>query len=130
MQSNPFEGFLFPALSLASAEESAQPQTKLICLTTVAGDTLSGIAGLFGGTAEEIARLNGIENPDLIFPGQRLYLRVPASTPIAVCDRYVVRPGDTLSGIAARFDLDTAELAEANGLFDPDVIFPGQILSI
>lgn len=41
------------------------------------GDTLSGIAQRFLGTASrfpEIAALNGIANPNLIFPGQRLQL--------------------------------------------------------
>ena len=130
MPSNPFDDNLFPGFSFAPFVGEAEPETKFICLTTAYGDTLSGIAELFGGTAEEIARLNAIEDPDVIFPGQRLYLRVPASTPIAACDSYTVRPGDTLSGIAERFDLDTAALAEANNLFEPDVLFPGQELKI
>ena len=129
MQANPVGEVLFPAF-FTPVSERQPPETKLICLSAVYGDTLSGIAALFGGSAGEIARLSAIENPDQIFPGQRLYLRVPASTPIAACDRYTVRPGDTLSSIAQRFDLDVAELAEANGLFDPDVIFPGQTLRI
>lgn len=35
-----------------------------------AGDTLSGIASMYGTTYQELARKNGIENPNLIFPGQ------------------------------------------------------------
>jgi nucleoid-associated protein YgaU len=34
------------------------------------GDTLSGIAEQFGVNYMEIARANGIENPDLIHPGR------------------------------------------------------------
>ena len=37
-----------------------------------AGDTLSGIAAKYGTTYQEIARKNGIANPNLIFPGQVL----------------------------------------------------------
>ena len=141
MQANPSqEQILFPGLSLPTPEAlteitvqpaaPVQPETKLICLTTVYGDTLSGIAALFNTTVEDIARINGIVNPDLIFPGVRLYLRVPASTPIAACEAYTVRKGDTLSGIAQRLRLDADALAEANGLFDPNLIFPDQVLRI
>jgi LysM repeat protein len=37
------------------------------------GDTLSGIAAELGTTAEDLAAVNGIANPDLIYPGQTLY---------------------------------------------------------
>lgn len=40
-----------------------------------AGDTLSGIAAKFGTTYQKIARDNGIENPNLIYPGQRLVIK-------------------------------------------------------
>ena len=40
--------------------------------------------------------------------------------------RYVVRPGDTLSGIAARFGTSVHYLASANGIQNPDIISVGQ----
>ena len=112
-----------PGFSFADAEPAP---TRLICLTTAYGDTLSGIAALFGTTAAEIARMNGIENPDLIFPGQRLYLRVPAATPIAACESYAVKPGDTLPGIAERLGLSLQALVNAN----PQLISPGDVLNL
>ncbi|KAI5459235.1 CVNH domain-containing protein, partial [Mariannaea sp. PMI_226] len=43
--------------------------------TVQQGDTLRAIAAKFGGTSfEEIARHNGISNPDLIYPGQTLQI--------------------------------------------------------
>jgi rare lipoprotein A len=39
---------------------------------------------------------------------------------------YVVRPGDTLSGIAARFGTSVHYLASANGIEDPDFITVGE----
>jgi rare lipoprotein A len=39
---------------------------------------------------------------------------------------YVVRPGDTLSGIAAQFGTSVSHLASANGIPDPDFILVGQ----
>jgi rare lipoprotein A len=41
---------------------------------------------------------------------------------------YVVQSGDTLSGVAAELGTTVGELAAANGIADPDVIFAGQTL--
>lgn len=43
---------------------------------------------------------------------------------------YTVQPGDTLSAIAARFDVSLEELLQANGLSPEAVIYPGQALWI
>jgi len=43
---------------------------------------------------------------------------------------YVVRPGDTLSGIAARFGVSPAALAQANGIKNLNLIFVGESLTI
>jgi LysM repeat protein len=43
---------------------------------------------------------------------------------------YQVQPGDTLSGIAARFGTTVQELVELNGIADPSLIFPGQVLTL
>ena len=50
----------------------------------------------------------------------------PAPTPVT----YEVKPGDTLSEIAQRFDTTVEALAEANDIEDPNVIFPGDTLRI
>lgn len=44
-------------------------------VTVQPGDTLRGIAARFGCSFEDIARHNGIQNPDMIYPGQ--VLQVP-----------------------------------------------------
>ena len=105
-------------------------ETKLICVTVAYGDTLTGIAKLFNTTVADIVRLNAIANPNRIYPGQRLYLRVAASTPVACCDTYVVRRGDTLSGIAARFGTTVARLVAINQIADEDLITIGQVLTL
>ena len=43
--------------------------------TVQKGDTLWGIAQKYGTTYQEIARLPGIDNPNLIFPGQRVRVK-------------------------------------------------------
>lgn len=44
--------------------------------------------------------------------------------------RYIVRAGDTLSSIAARFGTTVTAIMEANDLTNPDLIFVGQVLII
>ena len=113
-----------------SPPPSTGDEKKLICVTVSYGDTLSGIARLFNTTVNSIVRLNDIDNPNLIFPGQRLYLWVNASVPYACCDQYIVRRGDTLSSIAERFGLNWRRIASINEISNPDLIFPGQAIKL
>lgn len=41
---------------------------------------------------------------------------------------YIVQPGDTLSKIAVRFDIELADLTAANGITDPNQLFVGDAL--
>ena len=43
---------------------------------------------------------------------------------------YVVRPGDTLSGIAKRFGVSVGALTQANGITDPDRVYAGASLQV
>jgi LysM repeat protein len=59
-------------------------------------------------------------------------LRPTAGTVVkaAVAGTYTVERGDTLSAIAARYGTTVAALAAANHLANPNLIFPGQLLTI
>lgn len=54
----------------------------------------------------------------------------PAVPTPGVEQRYVVREGDTLFGIAARFGVSEEEILSANGITDPNRILAGQELII
>ena len=43
---------------------------------------------------------------------------------------YTVKSGDTLSGIALKHNTTVEALASTNGIKNPNVIFPGQVLKI
>ncbi|MGQ0773873.1 MAG: LysM peptidoglycan-binding domain-containing protein [Pseudonocardiales bacterium] len=44
---------------------------------------------------------------------------------------YIVQPGDTLSGIAKRFEVSLESLIKANPqIKDPDLIHPGEVIYI
>jgi lysozyme len=89
------------------------------------GDTLSGIASRYGTSTSTLASINGIGNPNWIYPGQVLKLSGGSSV-----RSYTVRSGDTLSGIAAKFGTTWQALAQKNGLANPNVIYVGQTLVI
>ncbi len=48
----------------------------------------------------------------------------------APATQYTVQPGDTLSGIASQFGVDPGALATWNGLADPNLVSPGQVLHL
>ncbi|MBI1295734.1 LysM peptidoglycan-binding domain-containing protein [bacterium] len=52
-----------------------------------------------------------------------------APHPPATCV-YVVKPGDTLAHIAAKYDISTQTLASANQISNPNLIFVGQVLKV
>jgi LysM repeat protein len=94
--------------------------------TVKTGDTLSKIAERFGTDWQTLARINGITNPDRIAPEQTI--RLPDGA--ASTGTHIVRNGETLSGIAARYGTNAATLARINGIANPDLIRPDQQLRL
>ncbi|MCS6835583.1 MAG: LysM peptidoglycan-binding domain-containing protein [Anaerolineae bacterium] len=113
------------------------------------GDTLSQIAERFGTTVQAIQRANGLTNT-VIFPDSTLLIpfnlgvggpvvTVPTPTPLPLFpfangtirgNRYTVAQGDTLFGIANRFNVDAWSIARANRILNLNHIFSDQILVI
>lgn len=60
--------------SIEENEEREEQDYSLVIYVVKKGDTLWNIAKEFGSTVDGIARVNGIENRDLIVPGQKLYI--------------------------------------------------------
>lgn len=88
------------------------------------GETLSSIAYQYGTNYQRLAALNGLTNPNLIYPGQ--ILKVNGSV---VSNIYTVQYGDNLSSIAAKLGTTYQTLAALNGLANPNLIYSGQTLS-
>jgi LysM repeat protein len=114
------------------------------------GDYLSGIAAYYGVSVYDLMWANGIYNPNIIYVGQRLVIpgcvisgkptptpdpkptATPVSTPAPtpVVKTYVVQYGDTLSAIAAYYGVDMYTLMRYNGIYNPNIIYVGQVLVI
>lgn len=94
------------------------------------GEALSTIASRYNTSVRELVALNNIRNPHRVRAGATLLLPVAGDTAPLPGDKYQVRPGDTLSGIAARAGLRTVQLAAANGLDPKQSIHPGTTLHL
>ena len=97
------------------------------------GDTLTSIAHRYHTTVARLVELNHLPgNGNLIYAGQSLKVPAPAvakPTWRTVNTTYVVRPGDSLSSIAARFHTTVYAIRVANRL-TRDTIIIGQTLII
>ncbi|MFX4038429.1 LysM peptidoglycan-binding domain-containing protein [Enterococcus faecalis] len=87
------------------------------------GETLSSIAYQYGTDYQTLAALNGLANPNLIYPGQVLKVNGSATSNV-----YTVKYGDNLSSIAAKLGTNYQTLAALNSLANPNLIYPGQNL--
>lgn len=94
------------------------------------GENLYRIGLRYGISLWSIAQANGILNVNLIQTGQVLLIPVPLPAPMPVPRIYIVRPGDTLAGIAWRFGTTVWVIARANGVWNPNLIYVGQRLLI
>lgn len=114
-----------------SAALAAPPASQGFWYTVRPGDTLSGIARQFGTTVNAIMAANNLYS-SRIFVGQVLF--IPAGGGGGGggwCSQvHVVRPGETLSGIARWYGVSTQSLAQANNITNPNHIFVGQRLCI
>lgn len=131
-----FPGQVLRILTNSTVNGSETRGTGSITYTVRRGDTLSQIAQAYGVTVAHIVEINNIQNPNLIFPGQKLRITESNSTtlnePVQQSTRYVyiVRRGDTLSQIARIYGVSVSYLAKVNNIANPNLIFPGQRIRI
>ena len=62
-----------PVSSVPEEQKPSNPSESSTLVTTYtvqSGDTLSEIAARYGTTVNELISLNGISNPNLIYPGE------------------------------------------------------------
>jgi LysM repeat protein len=108
------------------------------------GENLFRISLRYNVSMASIAAANNIANYNLIFAGQQLIIPAgggtgttptqPAPTtptaPGGSTGSYTVVSGDTLARIAQRFGTTVQAIVTANGIANPNLIFPGQVLNI
>lgn len=99
------------------------------------GDTLYSIAQRHNTTVEAIRAENNLSS-NFIYVGQTLRITpgpgagTTATPPPSPGETYTVQAGDTLTGIARRYNTTVQAIASANGLTYPYTIYVGQRLTI
>ena len=83
------------------------------------GDTLYGIAQLYKLRVDDLAKLNGIEKDDYLYPGQELII------PKENISFYITKDGDTIRTVALELKATPAELIVENELI---YLLPNQLL--
>src|SRR5919106_722832 len=128
-----------PGLLIATALTPLVATAALAADPTIVverGDTLSGIALEHRVEVAELARINGIADPNRIYAGQTLRLAEAQVAPAAAATAssgertHTVRIGENLTWIARRYGVPVAAIASANRIGDPSRIFAGQRLAI
>lgn len=105
--------------------------------TVAAGENLYRIGLKYGISWVAIANENGLANPNVLTVGQVLKLpgastpTTPTPTPSPQTETtYVVKAGDNLFRIGLQFGISWVQIAEANGLVNPNLISVGDTLKI
>ena len=134
--SNP--NLIYPGQSLRILTNSTSHgeetrQTGSITYTVQRGNTLSQIANSYGVSVSHIVEINDIKNPNLIYPGEKLRITESKGTnlnPVLQNNYYEVQRGDTLGAIARKYGVTVKYLVNLNGIRNPNLIYPGQLLKV
>jgi membrane-bound lytic murein transglycosylase D len=119
------------AVSLASYTEPGSSAAHFIYHRVKKGETISGIASQYDVEAQDLKVWNNLRSFTII-PGQKLKVAVntaPVKASTISYINYKVRPGDTLSQIAEKFNQTVSSIKAKNGLRST-VIRPGMILKL
>ncbi len=118
--------------NIPTATSSSTPTSNY---TVKSGDTLIGIANSIGASAAEVAAVNSSFNAKARLQRGQV-IKVPASKALVdnkLNDKpvsYKVQSGDTLTGVAKRYNIGISDLASANGLNTNSNLILGRSITI
>jgi LysM repeat protein len=123
---------LVAVLFAGAASPAEASSCKAVYHTVKVGQNLTQIARLYGVTVQSIVKANNLWNPNVIYTGQRLLIPVPCTPePSTGCTKiHVVKRGEYLKVIAARYGTTITVLVKLNGIKNPNLIYPGQRLKV
>lgn len=113
-----------------NSHENTTNSLKEITYKIIRGDTLWGISKRYGITIQKIVSWNNIQNPNLIYAGNTLKIYINGENYSNGAYQYTVKKGDCLWVIAKMYGTTVKKLAYDNGINNPRLIYPGQILKI
>jgi LysM repeat protein len=118
------------------ADETSAEATTPGVHTVARGENLYRIGLQYGISWVRLAQFNNITNPNRITVGQQIRIPgpsdpVPQPTPSPHTETtYIVQAGDNLFRIGRMYGISWVQIAEANGLVNPNQIYAGQELKI
>lgn len=125
-------GILLNDTSKIPENTTEDTEQKFEYITVKRGDTLSQIARQYNTSYQYLARINDIQNPNLIYVGETL--KVPVFDNNTINDTshrlYIVKRGDTLTKIAQEYDTTIEDIVELNDIANPNLIYVGEVLRI
>jgi surface antigen len=117
---SPTHGFL-----LKPEAVNASPQRRDISTYTVQpGDTVSGIAAVYGVSIDTVRWANNMSDPDSLSLGQKL--KVPPVNGVLV----KVQPGDTMDSLSTKYQAPSGSIIDFNLVRDPNHLVAGSELMI
>ncbi|MCS6870352.1 MAG: LysM peptidoglycan-binding domain-containing protein [Anaerolineae bacterium] len=135
--------------STSAAAQSATPVVSSSVHIVARGETLNMIARRYGVTLSALLAANNIPNPNRLLVGQRLIIpasdaaappivespptAVPTPAPAAPAEpmrTHVVKRGEGLARIAAKYGVSWQAIANLNNISNPNLIYAGMVLRI
>ena len=125
---------IYPGQQLTIKTNNNTSTSSSTLYTVKRGDTLSEIAMRYRTTVSTLAGINGIRNPNLIYPGQRIIISTSSVEQGGqnACGKisYKIRSGDTLSQIALTYDTTVSAIATLNNITNPNRIYAGDTILV
>lgn len=133
-------GIARPSVALATAAAITLSTPVIASADTVAprlnyqvrsGDTLAKISRTTGVPVQSIAQVNNLPADGAMRPGQRLL--IPSGSGLRTATRamtHVVKSGETVSGIAQKYDTTITQIVKLNKLANANRIYVGQKLVV
>ncbi|RTE48741.1 LysM peptidoglycan-binding domain-containing protein [Actinobaculum sp. 352] len=117
--------------NLALARHTSEPvKANAMSYRVSNADTLASIAQRTGVPEGVIASTNGLSPSSSLRSGSLLSIPAPTVRTANTATVHTVTRGETLSGIAKRYNTTVAQIVSANSLKNPNRIYVGQKLTI
>lgn len=115
-----------------TAFSQTPPEPEVTIHIVQDGETLESIAMLYGTTVQTIQQANAISDPRDIFVGQRLIVPISNSASLISASQTTVVAGlsDTITTLAAQYNITPEQLGHANNVVNPPRLYAGQVVAI
>lgn len=136
--------WLIPGKVSTVTPKATNPVAKTTTHTVQAGDSLTSVARKYNTTVQDVAALNGLSVTDGILIGQKLKvpanIKAVATTPKTETAtarpasnstvKYTIASGDSLTSVAAKYNVSIEALAAANNMSTDAGLIRGKTLVI